>query len=468
MSSMQSIYKSTTQVTPPWEEVSSVSTSVVIDSRQRNCDRYKTPSYYTLDLEHEFKNITSVELKGAIFPKSSYNIHSSNNKIDFAIGDFISGFYIVNKGAGYTSAPSIIISSPASGVTATATAVIDSFGSISNVIIGVSGSGYIPSNPPVVIISPPQNTRQAVYPKILAIIGNHYTATLRVGEYEIGGNPIPPATLPTGLLLEIQNSMNYAVNGGVYDPVSTSPFAVRVISQYPTLDAVVGSPEAFDTNSCLFNRIQVVNTASSVWQFLWGSGPSKIISMASVLGFNTVDSVVGIAVAAVVPGGGTLIPAGTAIRGLFDYNLKNDPDYVVMTIDLNNHKMDRLQSPNAGLNDTFAVLFFDNNNPETIHDLSSSPAGTITTVGGVQYLQGPTGKGIFWRECGNTKPIKGYDFDSKRFSFKPPVIVSNITIKFTKFGYKSGGAPVFYPMEGREHCLLFEFTATDQKSQQKE
>ena len=469
MSSTQSIYKSANQVTMPWQQASIVTKSVVIDSRQRDTKLYPSPSAYTVKLDHVFKNINSLELKGAIFPKSSYNVHSSNNNIDFVIGDFVLSFQILDRGAGYTSAPTVTISPPPGpGTTATATAIIDGFGSISNIIINTAGSGYNPSKPPIVVLTPPNNPKQARRPSVVAIIGTHYTATLRVGEYEIGGNPVPPASLPTNLLLEIQNAMNYAVNG-IYNPTSTSPFAVRVVSQYPKLGAPAGSPESYDTNSCLFNRIQVINVNSSVWEFLWSSGPNRLISAASILGFNTVDTGIGIPVASVVGPGGTLIPGGTAIRGFFDYNLKNDPDYVIMSVKINNDRMDRIKSPDDGLDETFAILLFDNNNPETLHDLSAAaPAGSIVSINGVQYLQGPTGKGVFWRDAGAVKPIKGYDFDVKKLSFQNPQLVSNISVMFTKFGYKAGGVPFFYNMEGREHTLMFELSASDQRSQQRE
>jgi hypothetical protein len=462
------IYKDTQQVTMPWQEVYSVANSVVIDSRQRDCARYRTPSRYVINLDNTFKNITSIELKGAIIPKSSYNIHSSNNKIDFAIGSTVTEIRIIDGGSGYVIAPTVTITSPPSGTTATATAIINMYGSITNIIINVTGSGYIPSTPPSVFISAPTNAKQARLPRALAIVGTHYTAQLRIGEYDIGGNPIPPSFLPTNLLLEIQNAMNYVVIGGAYNPLSSSPFVVRLVSQYPEIGATTGTPEAFDTNSCLFNRIQVVNVNSDPWEFLWSSGPNKIISMASVMGYNTVDTGMSVATAAVVTMTGTLIPTGTSLRGHFDYNLKNDPDYIVMSIGVNNINMDRLKSPDDGLEDTFAIILFDNNNPETLHDLSVSSMGSITSVGGVQYLQGPTGKGLFWRDAGAVKPIKGYDFDMKKLSFKPPISsVNNLTIQFTKFGYKPGGSPLFYDMEGREHLLLFEFTATDNRSQMK-
>ncbi len=464
---MKPILKSTTSVTMPWDEVATISKTVIIDSRQRDCSKYPSPSNYRISLGDVFKNINGIELKGAIIPKASYNVHSSNNKIDFSIGDSITGFQIINGGAGYTSAPNVIIADPQNpGVTATATAFINANGVITNIAIGIAGSGYTSSLPPAVIIDPPTNRYQAVMPKIVSIVGNTYTATLRIGEYEIGGNPSPPGVLPTNLLLEIQNAMNYAVNGGVYNPSSTSPFAVRLVSQYPELGATAGTPEAFNTNACLYNRIQIINVNSSVWELLWCSGKNKIQSAAGILGFNTVDAKNPVATPAVVTGLGTLIPAGTSIRARFDYNLNNDPDYVILTIGTGDKNLDRIRSLDDGIDNRFCVLLFDNNNPETLHDMD----GTTATIGGIDYLEGPSTKGVFWRSAGNVKAIKGLDYDgAKKISFKPPEgKISSMSIQFTKFGYKPGSSPQFYDMEGREHLLLFELSASDNKSQMKD
>ncbi len=461
------ILKDTTKATLPWEKTISVSKTVVIDSRQRDCSRYKSSSHYTLDLGDTFKNISALELKGALIPKSSYNVHSSNNKIDFAIGDFVSGFKIESGGAGYTSAPSVTIYDPQNpGVTATATAIINTKGTITNIIINNAGSGYIPSKPPYVSISPPTNKKQYIMPKITAIIGVQYTATLRVGEYEIGGNPVPPSLTPTNLLLEIQNAMNYAVNAGSYNPTSSSPFAVRLVSQYPEIGATPGTPEAFDTNSCRFNRIQVINVLSETWEFLWCSGPNEIESSAGILGFNTVDTGIGVLVPEISTLDGIIIPGGTAIRGQFDYNLNNDPDYVILSIGAGDRNLDRITSLDDGIDHRFCVLLFDNNNPETLHDMS----GFSSNIGGVEYLQGPTTKGLFYRAPGPIKSIKANDFDGagKKIIFDPPMgKISTVTISFTKFGYRPGSSPQYYNMEGREHLLLFELTASDNKSQMK-
>lgn len=469
------IYRETQNATLPWQNKDRmpITKSIAIDSRHRDCTRYKNPSVYNINLDHIFRNVTGIELKGAIFPKTSYNIHTSNNKIDFAIGDFVTGFSILDRGSGYTIPPTVTISSPpGAGITASALAIIDVHGTIQSLMLLNGGSGYTPSNPPFVMISLPTNAKQARPAKINAIVGNLYTATLRVGEYEIGGNPTQPPSVPSvpsGLLLEIQNAMNYVVNGGAYNPLSTSPFAVRLVSQYPMLGAQPGTPEAYDTNACRFNRIQTINTLSSVWEILWWSGPNSTLSSSCVMGFNTIDTGIGRPTAAIMSGGDVLIPGGTAIRATFDYNLKNDPDYVIMSISINNKNIDRLKSPEESLDETFAVLFFDNNNPETLHDLSASPLGSIISSGGVQYLEGPTGKGLFWRDSGGVKPIKGYDFDSKKIIFSPPIAsVSNMGIKFTKFGRKNGGPPVIYNMDGREHTLLFEFTANDHKTRMNE
>lgn len=461
-----SIYKETQSVTPPWQEVYSVSKTVVIDSRQRNCAAYKTPSLYKIQLGDVFKNINSIELKGAIIPKSSYNIHSSNNKIDFGIGDTITGFKILARGSGYTSPPTVTIFPPPNGgVTALAHAILTPDGTILSIVIDNPGSGYIPSAPPYINISAPTNRNQSSFPKVKAIVGNIYTAVLRPGEYELGGNPNPPtSSLPSKLLLEIQNAMNYAVTG-VYNPASNSPFACRVVSQYPTLTATPGTPEAFETNACKFNRIQVINVNSDIWQFLWCSGPSEAESAASVFGFNTVDSNVGVPVPAINTIDGNIIPAGTAIRGTFDYNLNNDPDYVVLTIIAGDNNIDRIKSLDDGIDNRFCVLLFDNNTPETLHDLS----GTIVNSGGIDYLQGPVTKGTFWRPTVSTKPSKGSDYDIKKITFKPPISkLTSLTIMFTKYGFKQNAAPHLYDMEGREHLLLFEVSATDNRSKMKE
>lgn len=431
----------------------------VVDSRQRDCKLYPTPSNFRIEMGDTFKNISSIELKGCILPKSSYNVHSSNKYIDFAIGNTVTLITMTNGGSGYTVPPVVTIASPVVGTTATATATINTRGEVSGVVVVVAGSGYSASKPPLVTISAPPSSTYAKTATAVATVGTHYTAVLREGNYILGGNPTPGTTvLPTGLLLELQNAMNYAVVGGAYNAGSVSPFVVRVVSQYPGLYAVAGTPEASDTNACSFNRIQITNVLSSPWEILWCSGPNGTRNMRRVLGFEWQDSTRYVATAVVNVSSGMLIPAGTTYRGAYDYDLIDDPNYVVMSFwAVSDESFERIQSkPVGGLNRAFATLVYDANLPENLMDLG----GTSELVGGVEYLVGALGKGAYWLPQGTTKPLKGFDFDQKYLSFTPPLgKLSYLNITFTKYGQQSGGLPEYYDFQGRDVLLVFEFTS---------
>lgn len=56
---------------------------LVVDSRDRNQDRYSNPANYQIDFNEVYKDILSIELISAEIPKSTYTINSSNNKIYF-------------------------------------------------------------------------------------------------------------------------------------------------------------------------------------------------------------------------------------------------------------------------------------------------------------------------------------------------------------------------------------------------
>ena len=63
--------------------------------------------------------------------------------------DIVRAIAVVNSGSGYTSAPSVVISAPSSGTTATATAVVQN-GQVVRIDLTNKGSGYT-SNPSVII-----------------------------------------------------------------------------------------------------------------------------------------------------------------------------------------------------------------------------------------------------------------------------------------------------------------------------
>ncbi len=451
--------------THPTEKVTQGKHIFVVDSRQRDCKIYPTPSSYRIAIDQIYKNVTSIELKGAVLPKTSYGVHDSNNVIDFSIGDSVVSFQVKNRGGPYTAAPTVTVEDPVSGTTSTGTAVLDGSGRVASITLTVGGSGYTRSKPPCVFIASPTTTLGSQTATAVAIVGTLYKAVLRPGNYIIGGNNTAGVTtVPSGLLLEVQNAMNYAVNGGAYDPASTSPFAARLVSQYPTIDAVAGTPEANASNACAYNRIQIVNTDSDPWELLWCSGDNNDIAARRLLGFPWVDQVAPTTTAAINPGAGDILPAGTSFRGDFDYDLSDDPNYVILSFwAIADESFERIESTvGYGLNRAFATMVYDANSPDNLTDLDGT---TNTAVGGVDYLEGLVTKGTFNRSPGNVKALKGFDFDQKYLEFSPPIgKLSYLNINFTKFGNESGGLPHLYNFMGRDHLLIFEFTANDQKS----
>ena len=465
MYSTHPIIKINNEVGHPSKEIIVGKHIFVVDSRQRDCNIFPSPNRYQIPIGQIFKNITQIELKGAILPKCSYNVHSSNKYIDFNIGDGVTRIDVLNGGSGYTSVPDVTISSPVAGGTqATATAVIQS-GSVVAININISGSGYIQSKSPIISVEEPPSSGYSLCAQAEIFIGVGYSAELRDGNYTLGGNPDPAISqIPSGILKEIQNSMNHAVNGGNYDSMSTSPFVARVVSQYPELNATVGSPQASDTNSCLFNRIQITNVNSSPWELLFCTGHNKNRNSRRLLGYSWADNSTPTTTPQVLIPSGLLIPAGTTIRSSFDFDLMDYPDYVILSFCASSdNTFERVESkPGYGLNRSFATLSFDANVPENLKGL----AGTdVENVADINYLVGNISKGPFYVPQGTTKPLKGNDFDQKILSFKPPLgKLSNLNIEFNKFGTSGGGVPELYDFQGRDHLLIFEFSSQDTNS----
>ena len=452
------------RVVHPSEKIVIPEHTFVIDSRQRDTSVYPSPSYYTVELGQVYKNITSIELKGSVIPRSSSNVHSTNKYIDFSIGSTVTSIKLTGSGSGYTSAPVVSIDAPLNaGVQATATAIVNlTSGTITSIVIGVAGSGYSRSRPPNIYIAGP-STSGGRTATASAYVGTLYSAELRTGQYVIGGNPIPPATRPTDLIAEIQNAMNYAVNGSPYQPSSTGPFQVRIVSKYPEFGATLGTPEYYDTNGCLYNRISITNTNSDYWELLWITGPNTKRSAINLMGFSNIDLYAPFSTPIVTAGGGTLISAGTTYKSQNDYDLLADPQYVIISFWANEENFERIESLNESLNRKFGTLIFDANNSNVLTDLS----GTTEIINSTDYLIGPVTKGSFYTGPGNLRPLKGFDFDQKKLEFSPAVgKLSHITIQFTKFG-SSTGSPEYYDFAGRNHLLIFGIRSNDANSAQR-
>jgi hypothetical protein len=452
----------TSAATHPADKIIVPEHTFVIDSRQRDTKRYPSPSYYTVDLGIVYKNITSIELRGSVIPRSSYNVHNLNESIDFSIGSSVTALVIENGGSGYVS-PVINISSPSVGTQATATLLTNSNGTIVSTIIVIAGTGYRSSVPPIVTVTGLNGTGNGA--EIRPIIGTHYTAVLRHGQYTIGGNPVPPLVRPSNLVLEIQNALNYAANDPApYNPSSTGPFEVRLVSQYPELTALPGTPEDYDTNSAQFNRINIVNVNGDHWELLFGSGPNRGSSAAILMGYDSIDYYKPVMTLPVITGLGTLISGGTTLRASNDYDLLDDPKYVMLSFWAGSDSFERLQCKDSSIDRKFGTMIFDANNSNVITDTVGNT--TYTDGSGTEYLIGDVAKGPFWTSPGMLKPIRGFDFDQKKLEFSPAIgKLSSLTIEFTIFG-SSGANKEYYNFQNRNHLLVFSVKANDNKSGQ--
>lgn len=284
-----------------------------VDSRQRNYDFYPEANNYSISIPDRYRNVTSIELKAAMLPRTEYNVNVANKHLDFSVGDFINKIITTSpplvthnvngKTELYGQATNVRlnISPPydATGIQAIIEVDIDSY---SNIIPGSyniieSGSGYIQSKPPSVSLGN--------YKDFKVFIGFNYTAKLREGQYVIGGNPqftnnstneVLQSWTPSNLLCEVENAMSnailedadYCYSRRPWTSLNTFPslpstftndnlllFSARLMSQYPTLDTYTGvrsNLNNYETNSCKFNRIYLSNCLIFQW---FGKLPSS-------------------------------------------------------------------------------------------------------------------------------------------------------------------------------------------------
>ncbi len=263
-----------------------------IDSRQRDYDKYPNANNYNMSIPERYRNVTSIELKAAMLPRTEYNVNGSNKYLDFAVGDYISNIetigpaYITNLGKPLeqgihklTIEGPILIGEHITQVQADIEVELSVDSKIIKYIYNNQGSGYSFSKPPRISIGDFTNFKVTV--------GVEYYGALREGQYVIGGNPqftefetgsINSSWVPNNLLAEIENTMSYAILQDSDYCYSRTPwtsnssnetdypllFTVRIMSQYPSLPTYDplefrSSPQNYETNACNFNRVYTTN-----------------------------------------------------------------------------------------------------------------------------------------------------------------------------------------------------------------
>ena len=271
--------------------------------------------------------------------------------------------------------------------------------------------------------------------------------TLTPGQYLIGSNvngninyKSDGSVVYTGLIAEVQRVLNTHTN-------SANAFNVFLVT-------TPGSVGGTGTNAAILNRIAITNSSVSFTidftnQYYSSGSPFRVLgfykqeytSVTTNVIYGTDD--VGTCTQTNLNDETTHTISIQSLVSIFDYNLKDDPQYLIMELEFGNRTAERIESLDITTNQKFAVIIYDANDPDNIQNYNS------TTSTGNPIQLGAS------RPAGRLKALKGSDFDKKIVTFDPPVTLENFKISF----YKYDGT--YYNFNNREHLLTFELDVAD-------
>ena len=130
-----------------------------------------------------------------------------------------------------------------------------------------------------------------------------------------------------------------------------------------------------------------------------------------------------------------------AIVADWDWNLFDDPKYLVMDLDFGGNPATRLVQGDGVANGKFAAVIYDSNDPDVVTQKPQFHSGGKILVGQT-------------RPSGRLKPLKGTDFDKKIYDFSPPIDIQTVDIKFWKWTKSNGSIEKPYDFKNREHLLI--------------
>ena len=283
---------------------------------------------------------------------------------------------------------------------------------------------------------------------LVTINGLTQTLYLSIGQYIIGSNVPGNANyisngtpIGTGLLAELQKVLNTHSN-------SSNSFNVFLVT---TPNSMGGT----GSNSAVLNRIAITNSVVSFTidftnQFYLSGSPFRVLgfykqiytSLANNIIYGTDD--IGTCTQINLNAQTTHQISIQSLLSIFDYNLKDDPQYLIMELEFGNKVAERIESTDIATNQKFAVIIYDANEPDNIQNYN----GSLTNV------QVGTQAGAV-RPPGRLKALKGSDFDKKIVTFNPPITLENFKISFYKYD------DTLYNFNNREHLLSFEIDVAD-------
>lgn len=261
------------------------------------------------------------------------------------------------------------------------------------------------------------------------LIGSNVQGTI---NYVSNGVPVY-----TGLLAEVQRVLNTHSQSG-------TSFNVFLVTT-PESDGGTG------TNGAVLNRIAITNSAVAFTidftnTYYSNGSPFRVLGFNKQVYTSSLNNVIygtdnlGTCTPANLDAQTTTTISIQSIVSIYDYNLKDDPPYIIMELEFGNKVAERVESTDVATNQKFAVIIYDANEPDNIQNYNSSTTNVQTGTS---------------RPPGRLKALKGTDFDKKIVTFNPPITIENFKISFYKYN------DTLYEFHNREHMLTFEIDVAD-------
>jgi hypothetical protein len=274
---------------------------------------------------------------------------------------------------------------------------------------------------------------------------------LTEGQYLIGSNVYGDPnflangtnTQMWGLIGEVKRALNVS-----FAPINFDVFLVTA----PSPNDPVYPSSGTGRNSSVLNRIAI--TCSSPFLIDFTNNNYKNGSPFRVLGYqkqiyisNTTNYIYGSSNSGLCSTSNLEIDAPyqittNSILSEYDYNMLDDPNYIIMELEFGNKVGERVESTDIATNRKFAVVIYDANEADNIQTYNSNDSTSNVKI---QVDRRP----------GRLKALKGSDFDKKILIFSPPITLDNFKISFYKYDN------TYYNFHNREHMLTFEVDVAD-------
>lgn len=241
---------------------------------------------------------------------------------------------------------------------------------------------------------------------------------LTQGQFLIGTNTIGSTYTPDGniALTGIMAELIYVLNS-FYLPVVSTNFNV-FIATTPSSSGGTGN------YASILNRIVITNNSDNfIIDFtnsIYNAGsPFRVLGFIKQIyqsGSNQIYSTdnLGTCTPATLQAGLPFTITIPSLVGIYDYDLNDDPKYIIMQLDFGNKAAERIESIDIATNQKFAVIIYDSNDPDNILSNYSSTGSILFDT----------------KRPGKLKALKGTDFDKKIMNFEPPITLENFKISF--------------------------------------